>query len=367
MLSVYYDFQILLAQKYGGISRYIYELVSRLPKFGAEPEISCIHNHNYYFGERLGIYGTNSRSKILRLADLGTFFYVNRLKAFFDLKRKDYDIVHPTYYYASRPKHGNFIVTVHDMTHEKYADLYGKNRRVIAAKQRIIHQADRIIAVSENTKRDILAYYPDIAPAKISVIYHGASMSQQEKPSGKFTLMNGQKYILFVGLRGGYKNFMRFVEAVRMILDRHKDLHVFCAGGGAFTDEEQRLFGEYASRIHQGGLSDEELADAYAGAECFVFPSEYEGFGIPILEAFACGCPVVCSNASCFPEVAESSAEYFDPLNPENMAAKILEVLDDEALREKFRVSGRERLKFFDWDKTAMETLKCYKEAINND
>ena len=192
-------------------------------------------------------------------------------------------------------------------------------------------------------------------------------MSQQYSPSGKFRHMDGQKYILFVGARGGYKNFTRFIEAMRKILDRRKDLHVFCAGGGAFNYEEQKNFGEYAGRIHQGGLSDLELADAYAGAECFVFPSEYEGFGIPILEAFACSCPVVCSEASCFPEVAGKSAEYFDPLNPDDMADKILGVLDDEALRKKLIVSGRGRLKIFDWDKTAAETLKCYKEAMKND
>ena len=192
-------------------------------------------------------------------------------------------------------------------------------------------------------------------------------MSQHDGSSGKFRHMDGQKYILFVGARGGYKNFTRFIEAMHKILDRHKELHVFCAGGGAFTDEEKRFFGEYASRIHQAGLSDEELADAYAGAECLVFPSEYEGFGIPIMEAFACGCPVVCSEASCFPEVADEAARYFDPLNPEDMSVKILEVLDDEALRVKLIASGRERLKIFDWDKAAMETLKCYKEAIEND
>ena len=367
MISVYYDSQILLAQKYGGISRYIYELVSRLPKFGAEVEIKCIHNRNHYFREKFGIIDTNGHNRFRRLAELGIDFYANKLRTFFDLKRRHYDIVHPTYYYASRPAHGKFIVTVHDMTHEKYSGIYKVNPRVIAAKKKIVRQADRIIAVSENTKRDIIGYYPDIDPAKISVIYHGASMAVHEGGTASFEHMQGRDYILFVGLRGMYKNFARFVEAMRPVLARHKDIHVFCAGGGAFTSAERELFGEYAPRFYQAGLNDRELAEAYSNALCFVFPSEYEGFGIPILEAFACGCPVVCSNTSSLPEVAEDSAVYFDPVNVDGMSEAVERVIENESLRERLRASGRERLKFFDWDKTAQETLKCYEEAVNGD
>ena len=369
MLSVYYDFQILLAQRYGGISRYVYEVASRLPKFGAEAEISCIHNHNHYFRDKFGLVDMSKSNKLLRLAELGTYFYVNRVKTFFELKRRHYDIVHPTYYYAFKPKHGKFIITVHDMTHEKYSGIYPVNRRVIAAKKKMVHQADRIIAVSMNTKRDIIDYYPDVDPAKISVIHHGAlgKMSVQEGKAESFSYMNGHDYILFVGMRGMYKNFARFFEAVRPVLAGYKELHIFCAGGGAFTGQEHELFGEYASRVHQAGLSDSELAAAYSNALCFVFPSEYEGFGIPILEAFACGCPVVCSNTSSLPEVAGECAEYFDPVDIDGMSEAILRVIEDSALRQKLSKSGRERLKIFDWDKTAREHIACYEEAISND
>ncbi len=95
-----------------------------------------------------------------------------------------------------------------------------------------------------------------------------------------------------------------------------------------------------------------------------MFPSQYEGFGIPVLESFACNCPLVCSNSSSLPEVAGDSAEYFDPLNTEEMTAKILKVIDDEDLRENLRASGHERLQLFNWDKTAEETLKCYQSTI---
>ena len=106
------------------------------------------------------------------------------------------------------------------------------------------------------------------------------------------------------------------------------------------------------------------MRQAYANAECFVFPSQYEGFGIPVLESFACNCPLVCSNSSSLPEVAGNAAEYFDPLNTEDMSAKILRVIEDSDLREKLRASGRERLKLFSWDKAAKEHFECYRHIL---
>ena len=359
-MRVYYDYQIMLGQKFGGISRYVHEISERLPLLGVELTMNAVHNHNYYFAERFGLHDTSGLPKILRLAELGTFHYINKAARFFDLSRGNYDIVHPTYYYADKPSKGKFIVTVHDMNHELYEGIYPVSRRVIAAKKNIIPQADRIIAVSENTKRDILRFFPKINPEIISVIYHGASMPtliSSEPP-----LKND--YVLFVGNRSLYKNFHRFTEAMKMIMSQRKDIHVFCAGGGKFTDDEISGFGEFSGRFHQAGLSDNELAGAYGGALCFVFPSEYEGFGIPILEAFARSCPVICAASSSLPEVAGDSAEYFDPLNIDDMAGKIQKVIDDEELRRKLSNSGRERLKIFNWDKAASETLECYKLAM---
>ena len=355
-MRIYYDYQIMIAQKFGGISRYIYEISSRLPALGADVKLSCIHNHNYYFAERFGLHKMSQISR-------GVFHFVNKAERFFDLKRTDYDIFHPTYYYASKPSRGKFIVTVHDLTQELYEGIYPVSRRVIRAKRRIIPQADRIIAVSENTKRDILKFFPAINPEIISVIYHGSSL----KPVINSQALLPYDYVLFVGMRSMYKNFARFTEAMKNIMARDKDIHVFCAGGGNFTAEEISSFGEFSGRFHQAGLSNDDLARAYNGARCFAFPSEYEGFGIPLLEAFACGCPVVCANASSLPEVAENAAEYFSPLDIDDMAGKISEVIRNESLRENLRASGRERLKFFDWDKAARETLECYSLAMKGE
>lgn len=355
-MKIYYDYQIMLAQKFGGISRYIYEISQRLPALGADVNLSCVHNHNYYFAERFGIHKMTQISR-------GIFHCVNKAKRFFDIRRGNYDIIHPTYYYASKPSRGKFIVTVHDMTHEIYEGIYPISGRVINAKRKIIPQADRIISVSENTKRDILKYFPGIDPAIISVIYHGSSL----QPVMNANPLVPYDYVLFVGMRSMYKNFSRFTEAMRGIMSHDKDIHVLCAGGGNFKAEEVSSFGEFSGRFHQAGLSNDDLSRAYHGALCFVFPSEYEGFGIPILEAFACDCPVVCANASSLPEVAENAAEYFDPLDINDMAGKIEAVIHDESLRENLKARGRERLKFFDWDKAARETLECYNLALKGE
>ena len=326
-MRVYYDYQIMIAQKFGGISRYVYEISSRLPSLGADVDLSCVHNMNYYFAEKFGLHEMSKASR-------GIFHIVGKMKRFVDLKRGNYDIVHPTYYYASKPAQGKFIVTVHDMTHEIYSGKYPMSERLISAKRKIIPQADRIIAVSENTKRDILKYFPEIDPSIISVIYHGASM----KPVNSPQKILPYDYILFVGNRSMYKNFARFTEAMKGIMSSNWDINVFCAGGGAFTEEEIESFGEFAGRFHQAGLSDADLLQAYSGAMCFVFPSEYEGFGIPILEAFAGNCPVVCAEASSLPEVAGGAAVYFDPLDTDDMAGKILAVIEDEGLQEELSV-----------------------------
>ena len=350
-MRVYYDYQILIGQKYGGISRYVYEISKRLPDFGVDLTIKTLGNFNYYFSERFGLQELSKPKQAF-------YHIVNKAARYFDLRRSDFDIFHPTYYYASKPSYGKFIVTVHDMTQE----IFFNNPRAVRAKRKIIPQADRIIAVSENTKRDIMKFFPEISPEKISVIYHGASMLSVTDSEKIFP----HDYVLFVGLRGGYKNFSRFVEAMKILMRQENDIHVYCAGGGNFTAEEVSTFGEFHGRFHQIDLTDEELSRAYSGALCFVYPSLCEGFGIPILEAFSCNCPVICAERSSLPEVAEKSAVYFDPDNIDDMSEKILSVIRDEKLRREMISSGRERVKFFDWDKAARETFECYQNTLDD-
>lgn len=354
--SVYFDFQILFAQRFGGISRYFYELIPELRALGVHCDVSCFHNHNYYFADSLGIH--ESQNKFLRLAE----FIINKFKAHRETRKTHYDIIHPTYYYMSYGKKAKVILDIHDMIPE----IYHTNERLIAAKKKTLHEADRIISVSENTKRDLLTIYPDIQPEKVSVIHHGASMTHRDRTPERLELMNSRDYVIFVGNRAGYKNFSGFFEAMKAIMNVHKDLCILCTGGGAFTHDELDVIRGYEARVIQAGLSDDDLVSAYSHALCFVFPSLYEGFGLPILEAFACDCPVVCSNSSSLPEVAGDAAMYFNGNDSDDIADKITRVIESESIRDDMMRMGRERLKFFDWKKAANETLKCYEEALNS-
>ena len=150
------------------------------------------------------------------------------------------------------------------------------------------------------------------------------------------------------------------------ILNKDKNLCVICAGGGKFNFKELEIFSSLniTNQITQYTLGDNALASLYQNAQLFVYPSLYEGFGIPILESFACQCPLLCSNTSSLPEVAGDGACYFDPYSEESMRNSITTVLGDECLQDELRQKGAVRLKQFSWKKTAIETKKIYESVM---
>lgn len=357
-MKIYYDFQILNLQEYGGISRYYYELITHINKLGiAEAKIKCSFSRNKYF-ESYFNKKANGGGNIKRISS----FAFNTVSSLIE-EVKGYDIIAPTYFYAPFIKKGKgkMVLTVYDMIHEKFPDIYPKINPTVKLKKRMIYSADHIIAISESTKRDILNIYPDIPEEKISVIYIGSSFNSIRK-SEKINLP--ERYVLFVGSRKLYKNFSAFFDAMRGIFAEFRDLKLVCMGGGKFTMQETAFLGQYRDRVLQMDVSDDKLAAAYAGAECFVFPSLYEGFGIPTLEAFECSCPVVLGNLSSMPEVGGDAVVYCDPYKVEDMREKIRSVLTDSVLRENLKRKGSEQLKKFDWDDIARQVVKCYEEVL---
>lgn len=360
IMNIYYDYQIFISQKYGGVSRYFYELTDRIEKIpGNKIDVKCIHNVNYYFKDRLGKMYPEMPYKMFK-----AFSVINHIAARNDLK-KDYDIIHPTFndpYLLGHYK-GKLVVTIHDMIHELYCDKYPENlsRKDIDMKKLMIENADHIITISENTKKDILHFYPDTNPDNISIIYHGSDGYIENIP---FNNELPEKYILFVGQRRNYKNFEGFVKAMKPLLDDIKDLKVLCLGAGSFTPSEKELIGNDLDRYIQMGCSDELLKQAYHQARCFVFPSIYEGFGIPTLEAMSAGCPVAISNTSSMPEVGGNAASYFNPENIQEMTDAIYKVISDDNYRNSLIQAGIDNLKRFDWQETAEKTLQCYKDVL---
>lgn len=352
-INIYYDYQIMLAQKYGGISRYFYELYTHINDTAdAHADAFCLWNKNVYFQKVF------NKITDIKMRGLGFF---NRIAA--SKRMKNYDIIHPTYYnpYVLKHKGNKLVITVYDMIHEIYPQMFSSADKTSEYKKKLLYGADHIIAISESTKKDILRIYPDIPSDKITVIYLAGNL---EKDFENVNISLPEKYILFVGNRGAYKNFNAFMKSVKPILEADAELNLVCFGGGAFNEQEKALMGDVCNQVIQLNAYDSELAYAYSKALCFVFPSLYEGFGIPTLEAFGCGCPVVLSNTSSMPEVGGDAAVYFDPSDEKDMTCKIRQVIYDESLRGKMIENGQIQFSKFRWDKITEETIECYKKVL---
>lgn len=368
IMNIYYDYQILYMQRYGGISRYYYDLITEIEKNPlVKTEIHCKYNTNHYFVNTGDIKLSDAffhvKPTILRRALRLYGHKVNQAVTKRCVKRAD--ILHMTYYYPYALEWPDVkkVVTVYDMIQE----VFRRNDSldfIIENKKRCIHEADHIIAISESTKKDILRIYPDVNEDKISVIYIGSSLKKSDDAKQVLTLP--KRYVLYVGVRDGYKNFETLLEAMKPLLKKDDSLYILCVGGGAFTSDEKERIGVYEKRVIQMDADDRILVAAYSHALCFVFPSLYEGFGIPTLEAFTCDCPVVLSNTSSMPEVGGDAVLYCDPVNREDIQEQIRKVIYNEELRLKMIDKGRERLKLFSWDQIARQTVECYRSVLKS-
>ncbi|HOV15307.1 MAG TPA: glycosyltransferase, partial [Spirochaetota bacterium] len=395
-IHVLFDHQIFNLQTHGGISRYFTEIFNCFRKMDLiNLDLPIIYSNNYYLRKNNKII-KNSKSYNFVKNDIDSFFpkinFKGKRKLYYilkklgliksenyyklknkrivirNLKRQEYDVFHPTYYNEYFLKFLDkkpFVLTIHDMIHEIFSDQFPLLKDETAAiKKQLALKASKIIAVSENTKRDIIKFY-GIDENKIKVIYHATSLKVNKDISvTNFNLP--KKYILFVGDRNNYKNFCFFVHSISTLLRDDPDLYLISAGGSSFSNEEIFfLKGNFLEKkVIQMSFDDDILSVLYNNALCFAFPSLYEGFGIPILEAFSCGCPICISNSSCFPEIAGDAAIYYDPYSEKSIKESIEKLIYDESLRRDLISKGYERLKGFDWQKTSVETAMVYESLI---
>jgi len=376
MTKILLDTQIFTRQKFGGISRYFIELYS---VFSRNEQLNIdfpiLYTSNLYFKET-HFYESGFQKKysfLIKYSKILRPFLPRKLerkgtkKVIELLKRQEFDVFIPTYYdpyFLPHIKTKPFVLTVHDMIHELYPQYFSNEPETIQNKKVLIENATKIIAISENTRKDLIRIYPQIDPGKIEVIY----LAHTVKNGPLKELDVPERYILFVGQRSAYKNFHFFLKAVSSLIHEYTDLFVFCAGGNSFTEEELALIKELniSDRVLQKNFEDSELSSYYSKALCFVFPSEYEGFGIPVLEAMAAACPVVLTKASSFPEVAGDAGIYFELNNCEDLTNKIDELLNDATLRQVYKTKGITQASKFSWEKTAEETFKVYQQAIKS-
>jgi glycosyltransferase involved in cell wall biosynthesis len=275
-------------------------------------------------------------------------------------------VFHPTYYnpyFLDVIKDIPFVLTIYDMSHELYPDSFSRFDFASKYKTMLASKANRIIAISENTKKDIIRIL-QIPDSKIDVTPLATDLSLIKMKTPAVSLP--ERFILYVGKRNTYKNFFFLLKAFSSLTGMNNKYSLVCAGGGPFNKQESCEIDKLKSsdKVIQLNANDDELAYLYSKAKAFVYPSLYEGFGIPVLEAFACGCPAIISNRSSLPEVGGEAAQYFDPENSESLTDKLNAVLENENLAHELRVKGLERVKLFSWKQTALQTLETYKKVI---
>lgn len=369
-LKILYDYQIFTEQEYGGISRYFSEVISRFKKDDDNDfAISSLVSNNYYLIK----HGLNCKTFFRNINVKGKrklMKFINRNYSKAIIQKKDFDILHPTYYdnYFFKYLDGKpFVITVHDLIYELFPQKNKHHERIRNQIRNAVPQANRIIAVSKNTKKDIIQYY-GIPEEKIDVVYHGFIEDSENTNYSGYNFDLPQKYILFVGKRDGYKNFNGLLKAFAKIY-KQLNLYLVCAGGGSFSKTEMKMLNEQkcgANVILFPQVTDAMLSYLYKNALAFIFPSKYEGFGIPILEAFSNGCPVILSNCSSFPEIAENAAIYFEPDSVDSIIAAIEKIFFNEMTRTDLITKGYNALKKFSWETCYKETINSYRKVIEN-
>jgi len=380
-MKILYDHQIFSIQKYGGISRYFYQLMDEFEKthdVSFTVSVRCTENRYLFNLDSLkGLKRckddtpalVRAFSKFLASQDIYSRNHEYSQQA---IMREDFDLFHPTYYNPYFLKNTfckPFVLTVHDMIHELYPEYFPLSDLTVSTKKKLIDAADEIICVSTNTRNDLLNLYSDVDDTKVHVIYHANSLVPCLSGSPIYESGNApdtRERLLFVGPRDSYKNFYFFIVSSVKLLTKYPWLDIVCAGGGTFTPDELDFFRRLGipGRIYHYSVDDKQLTQLYTTSLALIFPSQYEGFGMPILESFACSCPVICSNSSSLPEIAKDAAFYFLPKDSISMQTAIESVIVDPDIRKEMIKKGLHYVNEFSWEQSARQTKKVYERAL---
>ena len=274
------------------------------------------------------------------------------------------------------PRRVEVTATIHDLAWKKYPETFSwKDRlKLNLLLRRVVKRADKLIAVSEATKEDILHYFPNVPREKVRVIHHGFdeeffSCQIEEKELERILesyQLKAKSYILYVGALQPRKNLVRLIESFGSLKQTHPEAKLVLAGETAWlADRIIKAYEEspYREDIILTGKVDFALLRALYQGACFLaFPSLYEGFGLPILEAFASGIPVLTAHNSSLTDVAGDAALYCDAENTQDMAKKMTTLWSEEFLRHQLIVAGEKQKQRFSWEKCAKETLHYIQE-----
>lgn len=355
------------ARMYGqsGIGRYIRNLIAQLQIIDKKNEYLVLHLDNdikyqdnfHRIQANFEWYGIREQIMLLRL-----------------LKSLKPDLVHFPHFNVPIFFKGKFVVTIHDLIHQHFSMKRSTtlNPLLYSLKQlsykvvfkNAVNRSCKIIVPSNFVKNQLVAGWKIneekivVTPEAVDKVIFNLSKKTVSQSNIK------KPYIFYVGNAHPHKNVEGLIESFLKIKEKYTGLKLVLAGSDHYFWQRIKSKFQHEDIVFTGQISDEELVSFYKNAECFVMPSYEEGFGIPILEAMACGCPVVASKLGALPEVGGGAAIYFDPANKIDLINKIDKILKSEKLRQELIKKGTERIKLFNWEKLAKQTLEVYLKCV---
>lgn len=376
-----------------GVGRYIRNLITQLQQIDKENEQSSFATQNEYYiflmadeYDRLD-YHTNFKKIFANYKWYGVSEQINFPRL---LKQYNLDLIHFPHFNVPYIYSGKYIVTIHDLIHQHFQmkrattlnPFFYKLKQLGYNKvfSNAINKSQKILVPSDFVKNQLIDEWkvkqekilvtPEAVDDKILTIAKKMSKQKIDKVLKKFNIQppftakqEPSGFIFYIGNAHPHKNVEGLIEAFLILRKKYQYLKLVLAGSSHYFWDRIKSTYDQESIIYTGYIEDSELVAFYKSAKAFVIPSFEEGFGIPILEAFACQCPVVSSNKGSLPEIGGDACLYFDPNNLDEMVEKIAEVLNSEKKREDFIKKGEERYKLFSWKKLTEETLKIYKSV----
>ncbi len=365
----------MYSSEFTGIGRYVYELIENIQAVDDKNEYVIFMNP-----EEFAKFEPKSKRVSKVMVRAHHYSFGEQVSFLRILKKAKLDLMHFTHFnvpiFYRRPS----VVTIHDLTLSFYP---GKKMNSAIHRfaynlvlKNAVRHAKKVIAVSENTKVDLIELL-HVSPGKIEVVYEGVSDKFTPKKDVEFNAEVLKKYgigkafLLYTGVWRGHKNLVNLIKSFAILTggDSAVDAQLVITGNeDPYYPEVKRTVKELGVEhavIFPGMVSEPELISLYQSAKLYVFPSLYEGFGLPPLEAMRCGTPVVASKTACIPEVCgEDNALYFDPYDPTEMADVIQRVWVDESLQKDLHEHGLKHSLKFSWEKMASKTLEIYESCV---
>ena len=356
-LQVRFSPDIFRTQTYGGVSRYITELHRGLTARGVDSRILAWLHINAYLRGLPGTVGLDiAKVRPIRARQALTKGTDRALERLWCTRQRRDTIWHKSMFDRRVAVGPRLAVTVYDMIHERYPDQFGSRDVIPDSKRPWCEAADVVFAISETTRQDLLERF-GLPADKVKVTHLGVSVVE---PTPGPLPFSETPWILYVGDRSKpYKNWQRVLDAVRALGSEGR---LACFGSPATADDLAAVEARgLTDRVRFIGGDDHDLARIYRAASVLVYPSLFEGFGLPPLEAMAHGCPVVAARAGAIPEVAGDAALLFEPTDPDALADALTLVLEDGDRVASLRTAGRARAATYTWDRTVAATLDGYR------